>query len=85
MLRLAVPAGDHEVHVLVGDTVSSGPTHIRSGGTLLAETGAQPDGSFTWLRFELAGGAQGAEHDLELTGDDGVHWHLNALVMRALA
>lgn len=80
VLRLAVPAGDHEVHVLVGDSVASGPTHIRSGGTLLAETGAQPDGSFTWLRFDLAGGT---EHDLELTGDAGAHWHLNALVIRS--
>ncbi|WP_203433473.1 alpha-glucuronidase family glycosyl hydrolase [Jiangella asiatica] len=81
-LRLAVPAGLHEVFVLVGDTVLAQPTSIRSGGELLAESPVLAGGAFAWLRFDLDGGAAGREADLELSSLPGQHWHLNALIMR---
>ncbi|WP_163509107.1 alpha-glucuronidase family glycosyl hydrolase [Fodinicola acaciae] len=78
-LRLGLPAGGFDAYALVGDTNSLYPTRIRSGGTLLAASDAMPGNAFTWLRFRLGGG----QVDLELSGDPGQHWHLNALVIIA--
>jgi alpha-glucuronidase len=81
-LRIAVPPGTHDAYVLVGDSVTSGPTYVRSGGELLGDSEALAAGEFTWLHFTLDGGSTGREVDLELASDPNEHWHLNALVMR---
>ncbi|MEO3755234.1 alpha-glucuronidase family glycosyl hydrolase [Streptomyces sp. B6B3] len=80
-LRLAVPPGRHEAHLLVGDVVVMDATRVSSGGTLLAEAPAAPGGTFTWLRVELDGGGTGSTVDLEFSGTPGQHWRLNALVL----
>jgi hypothetical protein len=70
------------VFLLVGDANQpSAPTYVRSAGQVLAQSAALGNGAFTWLRFTLEGGRT---HDLELSSDAGQHWHLNAVLMRAL-
>jgi alkaline phosphatase D len=84
IFRLAIPAGIHKVYLLTGDSVyGSANTIIRSDNKLLVETGGQlAPGQFKWLNFELDGGAEGREIDLEFTGElgDGA-WRLVAFVM----
>jgi alpha-glucuronidase len=83
VLRIAVPAGAHTVHALVGDANQpSAPTYIHSGGALLAQSGPLANGTFTWVDFTVDGGATGRTLDIDLTSDPAVHWHLNALLMR---
>ncbi|MGH3387422.1 MAG: alpha-glucuronidase family glycosyl hydrolase [Actinomadura sp.] len=83
VLRIAVPAGEHTVHVLVGDANQpSAPTYLHSGGALLAQSGRLANGTFAWLDFTVDGGATGRTLDVDLTGDPAEHWHLNALLMR---
>ncbi|TDD14147.1 glycoside hydrolase [Kribbella turkmenica] len=78
VLRLELPDGEHDIWMLVGDaTQPSDPTYVRSAGGQLAASPPLATGEFTWLRFSVAGGAE-----LELSGDPGKHWHLNALVVR---
>lgn len=82
-LRLAVPAGSHDVFALVGDaTVHSYPTYIHADGGLLAERGDLASGEFTWLHFTLDGDSTGRQVDLELTSVPGQQWHLAALLLR---
>ena len=80
-LRVAVPAGEHEAYVLVGDTVNAHPTFVRSGGELVAQTKFLFRGEYEWAHFTLNGGAAGREVDLELSSVPGEHWHLVALVL----
>lgn len=82
VLRVTVPAGEHDVYALVGDTFDLKATRISAGGAALAEAPAAPGGTFTWLHFTLAGGTSGTDVDLEIAGDAGENWHLNALVLR---
>lgn len=83
VLRVAVPAGQHDVFLLVGDPITTArPTYVRSGGSLVAESDALGTGEFAWLHFTLDGGSEGNAVDLELSGDAGEHWRLNALVVR---
>ncbi|HVX45434.1 MAG TPA: hypothetical protein VHC49_16195, partial [Mycobacteriales bacterium] len=78
VLRLAVPAGTHRVHALVGDADQpSAPTTISLGSTVLAESPALGNGEFSWLEFTVDGGTV----DLTLSGDPGEHWHLAALLV----
>ncbi|WP_338787244.1 alkaline phosphatase D family protein [Metabacillus sp. FJAT-53654] len=84
-LRLSVPAGVYKTYILTGDaTYSSGNTIIRSEGKLLAESGGELNiGQFKWIPFELNGGAEGREIELEITGalKDG-YWRIVALVIQ---
>ncbi|HEY8458530.1 MAG TPA: alpha-glucuronidase family glycosyl hydrolase [Actinopolymorphaceae bacterium] len=81
-LRIAVPAGQHEVAVLVGDAgPDSHPTYIFVDGERVAESPFLPGGTFTWLRFSVDGGASGREVDLTFDSLPDQHWHLCALVI----
>ena len=80
VLRLAVPAGSHDTYLLVGDSLTLYPTYVRAEGKLLAQSERMDRGG-VWLHFTLDGGDAGREIDLELSGDPGQHWHLNALAM----
>jgi alpha-glucuronidase len=80
-LRIAVPAGVHDTYLLVADNNGMFPTYVKSGGKLLAKSDLIDGGGFAWIRFPLDGGAAGREIDLELSGDPGEHWHLNALAV----
>lgn len=82
-LRIAVPPGQHQAHVLVGDTFDQQPMTIKSGGAALAQIGALRGGTFEWLHFGVDGGTAGREVDLEFAGIPAQHWHLNALVLLA--
>ena len=82
VLRVAVPAGEHDVLLLIGDaTQPTDPTYISSAGSRLAASELLAAGAYSWLRFTLDGGSAGREVDLELSGDPTKHWHLNALVV----
>ncbi|WP_261134470.1 alkaline phosphatase D family protein [Bacillus sp. Marseille-Q3570] len=82
--RLFIPAGLHNVYFLTGDSVYGSPnTIIHTNDQLLADTGGElSPGAFKWLSFELDGGTEGKEFDLELTSElgDGA-WRLVALVV----
>jgi alpha-glucuronidase len=80
-LRLAVPPGRHQAHVLVGDVHNLQPTFIKSGGEIIAQSEWMHGWYFDWLRFELDGGAAGREVDLEFSSVPREHWHLNALLL----
>jgi alpha-glucuronidase len=78
VLRLALPEGEHDVWLLVGDgTQPSDPTYVKSAGAQLAASGSLATGVFSWLHFTVPGG----DVDLELSGDATKHWRLNALVV----
>jgi alkaline phosphatase D len=88
VLRLAVPAGRHAVRLLTGDaSFASGNTMVRIDGSLVAESGDDviPEGQFRWIDFEVDGGADGRELDLEITGDlrEG-YWRICALILQQL-
>jgi alpha-glucuronidase len=80
-LRVAVPAGEHEAHLLVGDTFNAHPTYVHSGGELLGQSTFLFRGDYVWVHFTLDGGAAGREVDLELSSVPGEHWHLVALAV----
>ena len=80
-LRVAVPAGRHQAHLLIGDTYDQHPMFVRSGGELLAQAPAMRDWTFDWLHLSLDGGSAGREVDLEFSGVPQQHWHLNAFVL----
>jgi len=84
ILRLNVPAGVHKTYILTGDaSYAAGNTMIRSEGKLLVESGGEFNiGQFKWLPFEMDGGLEGKEIDLEITGslNDG-YWRIVSLVM----
>lgn len=81
-LRLAVPAGLHDVAVLVGDGgPDSYPTFIAVDGERVAESPYLLGGAFTWISFTLDGGTGGREVDLTFDSVPDQFWHLNALVI----
>lgn len=83
-LRIAVPAGVHEVYVLRGDAdFSSGDTVISEDGTVLADPGGVlPAGQFQWFHFPLDGGTSGRTADLTVSGTGGDYWRLVALTVQ---
>ncbi|MGS2618718.1 alpha-glucuronidase family glycosyl hydrolase [Micromonospora sp. LZ34] len=86
VLRVAVPPGMHQVHVLTGDAFApAGTTTIRENDTVLGSSGAEiiPQGQFRWFTFSLNGGVEGRTADLELVGSQrDRYWRLVALVMQ---
>src|SRR5690606_29733742 len=81
-LRLAIPPGIHETAVLVGDGGPDvWPTFIDVNGQRVAEGGRIRGGTFEWLRFELDGGSEGREVDLEFSSVPGRFWRLCGLVI----
>lgn len=86
-LRVAVPAGVHEVALLRGDaTGSSGSTVVEvDGQTVVTGGGSLTAGAFAWERFTLDGGAAGRTVDVTLRNDDGNYWRLVALVFAPAA
>jgi alpha-glucuronidase len=81
-LRVAVPAGQHQAYVLVGDqAVGSEPTAVSVGGSEVARSSRLRGGEYAWLRFTLDGGLTGRTVDLTLSSVAGAHWHLNAFAV----
>lgn len=83
-LRLAVPAGAHVVHLLVGDQSfpSDAMTVWSEGHTVAHLAEPLPTGTFTWLRIPLDGGATGRDADLEFSADaPGAYWRFAGLVL----
>ncbi|MFC7620328.1 alpha-glucuronidase family glycosyl hydrolase [Microlunatus sp. GCM10028923] len=77
-LRLTVPAGDHELHLLTGDVHDSFPTTVKLDGKVVAVSEFLLGGSFAWLTISVSGGRT---VDLEFSGVPGQHWHLNGLAI----
>lgn len=81
-LRLAVPPGQHEASILVGDGgPASWPTFVSVDGERVAESPYLPGNAFTWVTFPLDGGAGGREVDLTFDSIPNQFWHLCALVV----
>jgi alpha-glucuronidase len=85
MLRIALPAGQHRVHILTGDAFApSGTTTVYEGDTELGSSGPDiiPQAEFRWFSFVLDGGTSGRLADLRLVGSlrDG-YWRIAGLVM----
>ncbi|WBB70744.1 discoidin domain-containing protein [Micromonospora sp. WMMD812] len=82
-LRVAVPAGVHDLALLRGDaTGTSGATVVQADGqTLVPAGGNLAAGEFAWERFTLDGGATGRTVDLVISNDAGNYWRLCALIM----
>ncbi|MGH3488688.1 MAG: alpha-glucuronidase family glycosyl hydrolase [Actinopolymorphaceae bacterium] len=86
VLRVAVPAGSHRVHVLTGDAFApSGTTTVFEGESELGSSGPEviPQAEFRWFSFVLDGGTPGRLADLRLVGSlrDG-YWRVAALIMQ---
>jgi hypothetical protein len=83
-LRLAVPAGAHEVYVLRGDAgFSSGDTVVSEDGNVLADPGGiLSAGQFQWFHFPLDGGSAGRTADLTVSGVGGDNWRVVALTVQ---
>jgi alpha-glucuronidase len=83
-LRVAVPPGAHEAHLLVGDEdVRSFATYVHLDGELVGESRFLFGNEFTWLQFPLDGGSAGRDVDIVLSAPAGEHWHLVALAVMA--
>lgn len=83
-LRLAVPAGTHDVYLLVGDHsfASDAMTVASEGHTLVHLATPLPTDTFQWLRFSLDGGVSGRDIDLDLNADNpGGYWRFAGLVV----
>ncbi len=81
-LRVTLPAGRHDVAILVGDAgPDSHPTFVEADGVRVAESVFQPGGTFMWVRFALDGGSAGRQVDLRFDSLPDQFWHLGALVI----
>lgn len=82
-LRIAVPAGQHEVYVLRGDAgYSSGDTIISEDGQVLADPGGTlPSGQFQWFHFTLDGGPDGRTANLTISGTGNNYWRIVAVTL----
>lgn len=82
-VRVQVPAGRHEVHLLTGDaSFAAGQLVVTEGSTSLADTGRSlAAGEFAWLGFALDGGAEGRTVDLTLSVVGSGNWRLSALTI----
>jgi len=95
-LRIAVPAGQHEVYVLRGDAgKDTGDMIISDGGRTLVDSGDNlSTGQYQWLHFSLDGGSAGRTADLTFSapprecndpcyfGAGRDYWNVDALVVR---
>lgn len=84
VLRIAVPAGTHDVDLLVGDHSYAGDpmTVTGDGRTLATVDPAVPSGTFQWKRFTLDGGTDGRTVDLTFAArDQGAYWRFASLVL----
>lgn len=82
-LRLVVPAGDYDLHLLTGDIHDSFPTTVKINGQVGAVSEFLLGGNFAWMTIKVDGGAEGRTVDLEFSTVPGQHWHLNGLVILA--
>lgn len=80
-LRLSIPAGRYPAYLLVGDVVGSQPTIVTADGSELARSRTLAGNEFQWLSFNLDGGVDGRNIDLQLSSTPGEYWHLNALAV----
>ncbi|MGS2618715.1 beta-xylosidase family glycoside hydrolase [Micromonospora sp. LZ34] len=83
-LRIAVPAGSHDVYLLIGDaSFAADAMTVSSGGRTLAHLAAPlPTGNHRWLTFSIDGGAGGRTIDLDLAADNaGQFWRFAALAV----
>ena len=81
-LRITVPAGSQEVHVLVGDGLyPSSPTIITVDGKEVARSATLSAHEFTWLTFTVDAGTAGRTVDLVFSSTGGQYWHMNALTV----
>ncbi|MFG1834262.1 glycoside hydrolase family 2 TIM barrel-domain containing protein [Micromonospora chersina] len=83
-LRLAVPAGTHQVALLVGDASfpADAMTVSSEGRTLTHLATPTPTGQFTWLTFPVDGGADGQTVDVDFAADNaGQYWRFAALTL----
>jgi alpha-glucuronidase len=83
-LRVAVPAGNHDVYVLVGDAsfAADAMTVSSEGRTLAHLATPSPTGEFRWLAFSVDGGAGGRTVDLDFAADNaGQYWRFAALAI----
>jgi hypothetical protein len=83
-LRVAVPAGVHDVYLLVGDHgfATDAMAVSRDGRTLTHLATPLPADEFTWLKFSVDGGQSGQDVDLDFTADNpGQYWRLAGLIV----
>jgi len=82
-LRLAVPAGGHDVSLLRGDAgFPSAPTVVSQDGGVVSGPGPTlAAGQFAWQTWHVDGGSSGRQVDLTLTGVGGDYWRVNGLVV----
>ncbi len=83
-LRLAVPPGEHEVYLLVGDRsfAADAMTVASEGRTLVHLASPLPTDTFQWLRFTVNGGVSGRDVDLDFAADQpGAFWRFAGLVV----
>lgn len=83
-LRLAVPAGTHNVYLLVGDHgfPSDAMTVSSEGRTLTHLAAPLSTDEFQWLSFPVDGGTSGRDVDLDFTADvPGAFWRFAGLVV----
>lgn len=80
-LRLAVPAGDHHVRLLVGDPDFEVRSYTITGGERTVRTEDVPPGDAAWIDVPVDGGTDGRTVDLTFTSVPGVYWSLAALLL----
>ena len=83
-LRVAVPAGQHELHVLVGDnSFATDPMSVTVDGTVVASVPEPgPTGEFRWLTATVDGGSAGRTVDIGFAANDaGRFWRFSSLVL----
>lgn len=83
-LRVAVPAGRHDVDLLIGDrSFAADAMTVSTGGqTVLSLDTPLPRGSFRWFRFSVDGGPSGRAVDLQLAAQqDGGYWRFAGLAV----
>jgi beta-glucuronidase len=78
-LRVNVPAGQHDIYLLVGDpSYAVHDEKITVGGTVVAHSGDVATGQATWVHFPVTGGGP---VDLTFTATPGEYWSFDALVV----
>ncbi|MFC7623559.1 glycoside hydrolase family 2 TIM barrel-domain containing protein [Microlunatus sp. GCM10028923] len=80
-LRLAVPAGDHHVRLLVGDPEFEARSYMITGGASTVRTEDVLPGRAVWVDVPVDGGANGRTVDLTFASAPGVYWSFAALLL----
>ena len=71
-LRVAVPAGTHDIYLLVGDSgYAVRDEAVSVGGTVVAQSGDVAAGQAEWIHFPVTGGGP---VDLTFTPTPGEYW-----------